>query len=260
MRLCLCSLFVQLLFLISVKINAQIRLRDFGAGKVVVRQYAFGPGVVPAFPVRPRDTGQLSMQYVWYVKGDKIFRDNPPFAVSDTSATANAEIFVQILQPRYLINRATQITYLYSPENDRIGIIPSIANTQEPFYNRYGGNEDDKLTLLQQADSFIVAGKTCFPGTLEKNGHIIRFLYAKDSLPLKSPFNEWFPASFVYPVMAFCAAINWTNEHGQPDTGTTIFQIHNFDGEIPDNKWFVLPDSLPAVRIGELHEFYLLSK
>lgn len=255
------SLLIALVFA-ERELYAQEPPEDLGTGSVVIRQYAFGPGMRANFPVALQDSVQLIMQYTWYVNGNKVFRDNPPSSSAGIPSTdhsvAENRLSYSLIQPRYLIDRATDTTYIFSPDNKRIGAIASAQNTQELFYNRFDKVNQGKVTFPTSQHPVYIASKPCLSGTLETNGQTIQFFYTEDSLPIISPLNAWFPKSFVYPVMAIRANVDWTNLHGQPDIGTLIFQIQEFSGEKPDKKWFQLPDNITIKEITSVYEFYLI--
>jgi hypothetical protein len=241
--------------------QAQSRIDDLGTGTVIIRNFAFGPGLRPAFPIPAKDSANLFMQNVYYVNGDKLFRDDESIAAPGlgpvTRENETGSMIFTFIRPRYLIDWNTKSTYVFSPANDQIGIMALEANDQELFYNNFGRREDVQLNFPINPDTITIAGKTCLAGLMEHNGRTSRFYYTKDTLPLKSPLNGLLPVSFPYAVMAIHSDATWTNEKGQPDIGTSIIQVHAIDSARPDKKWFAIPEGIPMKKIKSFAEFVL---
>jgi len=174
-------------------------------------------------------------KYVYYIKGEKIYRDDlkdekkVPDNQANTVTSSQPQLILtaSFIHPRYLIDLDRNLAYTYSGSDT--AIVDSLKDLMsEPFYRMPFVKRTVTIDSLPETAPVSIAGRTCYKGyastvTNKVTDHI-SFYYTKDHIFLHSPLNRVLTPAFTYTVIAFKGNAPYKDENGSTQIGTAFVQ------------------------------------
>lgn len=220
----------------------------FGEGIITISEYYF-----PISDTAKMDTSNhVFMKMTYYIKGDKIFRNDERselfFSNTDTVSSNSVVIIssfqASLVHPTYLINWDTKETYTYYKHKGKIQVsLDSLINlTAEPFYRCILIPNFQTSIISKFEDKKIkIANKNCYSGYYKLNDDTVFFQYSKENFSVCSPLNNFFPG-FKNNILSLRLPVRSDVKYALQ--GYMLFIVNNITNKEINDKVFQLPKDI----------------
>jgi hypothetical protein len=261
-----CTILLFLSGILAYKSYAQSGspVTGFGEGIISINQFVFAPGDTVPEMVADTNAGHLFNRYVYYIKNNRILRDDladhpiypDAFIADGTKINSLSSLESRLIHPVYLIDWSKKIVYTFSKKKDFVSIDELSAVTAELFYRWPDSGLESVIDSLDDRYPLFIANRECFKGVGTRGKDWFIFYYTKEPLKIRSPLNGLLPPYFPYNVMLVKLSVDWTDKEGRKAVGTTLFQISGIKENKPDDSLFTLPPGIHIRKSVPLQELY----
>jgi hypothetical protein len=236
---------------------------NFGQGSIIIGEYILNSYDSGNIPLNMLPVKSLVRTYTYFIKGDKILRDdnphnNPDVKTIDTTAAKNGLTIIVnhrfTVQPvKYLIDWNKEWAYMYSNRSkqgtDKITALELKKDSLELFYRMLLDSNKTNARLLNYTKEYspiIICNHSCSVAvSMDANGDSSVLYYSSDSLKVQSPLNGFAPTGFAFNVLGVKTGIHWTKSDGKSAESTVIFKVEDLDEGHLNDSLFLLPFKKP---------------
>lgn len=194
-----------------------------------------------------KTNGQLSEQFIYRIKGDKIYRQANTVSPTDTLIN-ETQLHIDKSTPPYLIDAKSRLVYTFLSKDGHPEVaVDSIKNVAPDFiYTAMLTQPPPKVEVLSKGMAMPhMSDKEdgYFYGTGICNGDTIYFKYTTNRLPVASPLN-FFVNGFEQDIITVSLPLK--PRPGAPTTHCMVFNIDKVIAEKQPDSLFIIP-SKPTI-------------
>lgn len=197
-----------------------------------------------------KTNGQLSEQFVYRIKGDKIYRQANTVSPTDTLIN-ETQLHIDKSTPPYLIDTKSRLVYTFPSKDGHPEVaVDSIRNVAPDFiYTAMLTQPPPKVEVLSKGmEMQRLSDKKSgyYYGTGTCNGDTFYFKYATNRLPVASPLN-FFVNGFDHDIITISLPLK--PRSGMAATHCMVFNIDKVIAEKQPDSLFIIP-SKPTITSG----------